>query len=49
MVKDAGEAYLNKDLKKADDVRSRDDQVDKLYAENIKYLIQHACPPWHYY
>jgi len=40
MVKDAGEAYLNKDLKKADDVRSRDDQVDKLYAGNIKYLIQ---------
>ena len=40
MVNDAGEAYLNKDLKKADDVRGRDDQVDKLYAENIKYLIQ---------
>jgi len=40
MVEDAGKAYLNKDLKKADDVRSRDDQVDKLYAENIKYLIQ---------
>ena len=40
MVKNAGKAYLNKDLKKADDVRSRDDQVDKLYAENIKYLIQ---------
>jgi len=40
MVNDAGKAYLNKDLKKADDVRGRDDQVDKLYAENIKYLIQ---------
>jgi phosphate transport system protein len=50
MVKDSGEAYLNKDLKKADDVRSRGDRVDKLYAENIKYLIEMdgrintACP-----
>jgi phosphate transport system protein len=40
MVKEAGRAYLNKDLKKADEVRGRDDQVDRLYAENIKYLIQ---------
>jgi phosphate transport system protein len=40
MVRGAGKAYLNKDLKKADELRSMDDQVDKLYAESIKHLIQ---------
>ena len=40
MVREAGKAYLNKDLKKADKLRSMDDQVDKLYAESIKHLIQ---------
>jgi phosphate transport system protein len=40
MVKEAGKAYLNKDLKKADELRSMDDQVDKLYAESMKHLIQ---------
>ncbi|MCL7393309.1 MAG: phosphate signaling complex protein PhoU [Thaumarchaeota archaeon] len=40
MVREAGKAYLNKDLKKADELRSMDDQVDKLYAESMKHLIQ---------
>ncbi|MEM1584294.1 MAG: phosphate signaling complex protein PhoU [Nitrososphaerota archaeon] len=40
MVEEAGRAYLSKDLKKAEEVRKRDDQVDKFYSENIKYLIQ---------
>jgi phosphate transport system protein len=40
MVEEAGRAYLSKDLKKAEEVRKRDDRVDYLYAENIKYLIQ---------
>lgn len=40
MVEAAGRAYLDKDLKKAEEVRRRDDQVDSLYSENIKYLIQ---------
>jgi phosphate transport system protein len=40
MVRGAGKAYLNKDLKKADELRSMDDQVDKLYAESMKRLIQ---------
>jgi phosphate transport system protein len=40
MVREAGKTYLNKDLKKADELRSMDDQVDKLYAESIKHLIQ---------
>jgi phosphate transport system protein len=40
MVRGAGKAYLNKDLKKADELRSMDDQVDKLYAESIKHLVQ---------
>ena len=40
MVREAGKAYLNKDLKKADELRSMDDQVDKLYAESIKHLIR---------
>lgn len=40
MVEEVGRAYLNKDLKKAEEIKSKDDQVDYLYAENIKYLIQ---------
>jgi len=40
MVREAGKAYLNKDLKKADELKSMDDQVDKLYAESMKHLIQ---------
>lgn len=40
MVEEVGRAYLSKDLKKAEEVRGRDDQVDNLYSENIKYLIQ---------
>jgi phosphate transport system protein len=40
MVREAGKAYLNKDVKKADELRSMDDQVDKLYAESMKHLIQ---------
>ncbi len=40
MVEEAGRAYLNRDLEKAGEVRKKDDQVDSLYSENIKRLIQ---------
>ncbi|MEM4466592.1 MAG: phosphate signaling complex protein PhoU [Nitrososphaerota archaeon] len=40
MVNEAGEAYLGKDLEKAEEVKKRDDEVDALYAEYIKQLIQ---------
>lgn len=40
MVDEAGRAYVEKDLALAEKVRRRDDEVDGLYAECIKQLIQ---------
>lgn len=40
MVEEVGRAYLNKDLMKAEEVKKRDDEVDELYAEYIKNLIE---------
>ncbi|MDW8021431.1 MAG: phosphate signaling complex protein PhoU [Nitrososphaerota archaeon] len=40
MVDDIGHAYLAKDLAMAEKVRERDDEVDRLYAEHLKKLIE---------
>lgn len=40
MVDEAGRAFISGDLEKARRVKERDDEVDKLYAEYLKSLLE---------